>query len=139
MGCEGEEAVFLEGDAVELVDYEEEEEAADEGARVEDDEAVGGCILEHGVDVCVTRVVCHPGRGGPGEVQGGPGLCEELRGGEADAVEAEVEEEPGEGGRGEGAPVALCPEELDNVLVGEAPVGVEGCGLDEVRVGAGAE
>lgn len=129
---QSEEAVLLQCGAVDLVAAEDHEQAADEAADVEDDERVDRAVHEHVKDVGVGVVVGFP-HGRPAvDVQGPPRFGQELRARESDAVEAKIEQEPGQRGADEGAPVAFRPEVLGDVLAGQMPVRVEGGGLEDL-------
>lgn len=135
---QGKEAVLLQGGAVDLGTAEDHEQAPDEAADVEDDERVDGAVHEHFEDVGVGVVVGFP-HGLPAmDVQGSPRFGQELRARESDAVEAKVEQEPGQRGADEGAPVAFGPEVLGDVLAGQMPVRVEGGGLEDLGLGGRA-
>ena len=140
---EEEEAPLLQADAVDVVREQDQKNTAGEAAHVEDHERLHGRVREHGVDAYAGVVAGLPVRGRAHDVERAPGLGEELRGGEADAVEAEVEQQPAQGGGEEGAPVAFVPEVLLDVGAGEGPFGVEGCdgraGEGPVRGGAGGD
>lgn len=87
---EHEEAVFLERHAVEPARRQDPQHAADEGARVEDHQRVQACVEEGRVHAFVR--VRLPRRRGTRDAQAAPGLCEELRARQPDAVEAEVQQ-----------------------------------------------